>query len=113
MNAGVIGGIAGGVVGLAGGIIGTYFGIKNTAGPRERAFMIRVAVVTWVLIAAFLAGMLLIPQPYKWLLWIPYGFVLAAGIRWGNRRQQQIRAEESAGASGAAGEHGAARNSPS
>ena len=39
MNPGLIGGIAGGVIGIAGGLVGTYFSIKNTRGPRERAFV--------------------------------------------------------------------------
>ena len=96
MDPGVIGGIIGGVIGLAGGIVGTYFSIKKTFGPRERMFMVQVAAVAWVAVTAFIVGLFFIPQPYKWLLWIPYGFGLAFGIRWSNRRQSQIRAEESA-----------------
>ena len=42
MDWGTIGGwvgtLVGGGVGLLGGVIGTYFTIKNTKGPRERAF---------------------------------------------------------------------------
>ena len=53
MDAGLIGGIVGGVIGVLGGLLGTYFSIKNTAGPRERTFMIRVAVVAWLLVTAF------------------------------------------------------------
>jgi hypothetical protein len=37
--------IVGSIVGLAGGVIGTYFSIKNTKGPRERAFTVKSAVV--------------------------------------------------------------------
>ncbi len=76
MNDGWIGGIAGGVIGLIGGIVGTYFSIKNTNGPRERAFMVKMSVVCWV-------------------LWIPYGILLPLGIVVGNRTQQRIRKEES------------------
>lgn len=84
----------GGTLGLVGGIVGTYFSIRNTLGQRERAFMIRVAAVVWTGVTALLVGLFLVPQPYKWLLWIPYAFALAFGIRWSNRRQAQIRAEE-------------------
>lgn len=94
MDAGMIGGVVGGVVGLAGGIAGTYFSIRNTRGRRERAFMGRAAAVTWAAILAFLIGLLLLPPPYNALLWVPYGLALAFGIRWMNRRQAQIRAEE-------------------
>ena len=100
MNAGVIGGIVGGVIGVAGGVFGTYMSIRNTSGPQERTFMIRVAWVTWIVLALFLYGLFVLPKPYNWLLWAPYGIALPLGIRWCNRRQAQIRAEESKGAPG-------------
>lgn len=95
-TAGMIGGILGGVIGLAGGAIGTYFSIKNTQGPRERAFMIRCAVVMWIAIAAFLGLLLVMPTPYEHYLWTPYALVLVFGIIYGNRRQREIRQAESA-----------------
>jgi hypothetical protein len=99
MNAGQIGGLAGAflgcVLGLAGGIVGTYFSIKRTNGPRERAFMIRSAVVCWVAILIFLGLLLALPAPYRWFMWIPYGILLPLGIIHGNRRQRAIRQEES------------------
>jgi len=91
---GWIGGMLGGVLGLAGGIIGTYCGIRNTNGPRERRFMVRAAVVTWVGVLLFLALLFLLPSPWRFLLWVPYGILLPVGILLGNRRQQQIRREE-------------------
>jgi hypothetical protein len=96
MNPGIIGGIIGGSLGLLGGAVGTYFSIKNTSGIRERAFMIRVAVVTWILVTAFIVGLMLLPRPFNFLLWLPYSIVLPLGIVWCNRRQQKIRAEEAA-----------------
>jgi|SRR5437016_3997141 len=96
MNPGIIGGILGGAIGLLGGALGTYFSIKNTAGSRERAFMIRVAIATWILVTAFIAGLMLLPKPFNFLLWIPYGVALPLGILWCNRRQLKIRAEEAA-----------------
>ncbi|MGH8134797.1 MAG: hypothetical protein ACRER4_00500 [Steroidobacteraceae bacterium] len=96
MDPGLVGGIVGGGLGLAGGVVGTYFSIRNTSGPREQAFMIRVSVIAWVAVTAFLAGLLLLPKPYNWFLWIPYGIALPLAIRSLNRHQQQIRAEEAA-----------------
>ena len=99
MNAGAmwgcVGGVAGGLIGLAGGIIGTYFSIKNTKGPRERAFVVKSAVVCWVAILVFLALLFALPNPYRWFMWIPYGVLLPIGILYGNRRQQAIRQTES------------------
>jgi uncharacterized membrane protein YfcA len=92
---GLIGGIAGGVVGVFGGAVGTYFSIKNTGGPRERAFMVRMAAFMWFAITAFLAALWLTPQLYQPLLWLPYLLLLTLGIRFSNRRQEQIRGEES------------------
>jgi Ca2+/Na+ antiporter len=94
MDAGTIGGIIGGAIGFIGGIVGCYFSIKNTKGPRERAFMVRVSVIAFIVVIAFLAGLMLLPRPYNFLMWIPYGIALPLGIRWCNRRQMQIRTEE-------------------
>ena len=99
MNAGEIGGlvgsIGGSVLGFSGGLVGSYFSIKRTNGPRERAFMIRSVIVCWAAILMFLGLLLALPDPYRWLIWIPYGILLPLGIVYGNRRQQAIRQEES------------------
>ena len=95
---GWIGGLVGAVVGLAGGVIGTYCSIRNTHGPRERQFMVRAAIVTWIAGLTFLVLLFVLPSLWRWLLWIPYGILLPTGILLGNRRHQQIRREEAAGA---------------
>lgn len=91
-----MGAIIGGAVGIAGGAIGTYFSIKDTDGPRERSFMIRVAAIAWVVVTAFVVGLVLLPRPFNWWLWAPYVVALPLSIRWCNRRQLRIRAEEAA-----------------
>ena len=96
MHPGLIGGILGSVLGTLGGIIGTYFSIKNTKGPKERAFVVRCVLIDWVFIVTFLAGIIFIPQPYNHLMWIPYGLVLSLGIRKWNKEQMRIREKESA-----------------
>ena len=90
---GWIGGITGGVIGVAGGIFGTYCSIKNTSGSRERAFMIKAAVICWVAIIVFLGLLFALPNPYRWFMWIPYGILLPLGITYGNRRQNAVRQE--------------------
>ena len=94
MDAGMVGGIIGGTLGLAGGAIGTYASIKNTAGPRERQFMVRTAIVAWVVITLFVILLFVLPSPYRWLIWIPYGVALPLAILSLNRKQQAIRLEE-------------------
>lgn len=95
MDTGLIGGIVGGVLGLIGGSIGTYFSIKNTRGPRERAFMIKCSVVCWIAISLFLGLMFTLPAPYRHFLWIPYAILLPLGIAVGNRKQSKIQKIES------------------
>jgi len=89
-----VGGIAGSAIGLGGGIVGTYFSIRNTKGPRERSFMIQFAIVAWACMVVFLSLLFALPNPYRWLVWIPYGIVLPMAIQYGNRKQQALRKEE-------------------
>jgi hypothetical protein len=90
--------VGGSALGVLGGVVGTYFGVRNTKGPRERAFMLRVATVCWLAMAVFLAAMWVTPMPFRVLLWIPYAGALPLAIRGVNRRQEQIRREEAGGA---------------
>jgi hypothetical protein len=94
MDVGTVGGIIGGILGLAGGAIGTYASIRNTGGPRERQFMVRTAIVAWVVVTLFLILLFVLPNPYRWLIWIPYGVALPLAIVSLNRKQQAIRSEE-------------------
>ncbi len=91
MNPGWIGAI----VGVAGGLFGTYCGIKNTNGPRERAFMIKGAIVCWVYVLCYFLLIVFLPRPYGWFAAIPYALVLCLGIVYANRTQRKIRQEES------------------
>jgi membrane protein implicated in regulation of membrane protease activity len=63
--------------------------------------MVRVAIVAWLAVSAFVLGLLMLPRPFNFLLWAPYVILLPLGILWCNRRQRTIRSEESA--SGAVG----------
>src|SRR5437773_8426296 len=93
-SVGWLGGTVGGILGLAGGAVGTYASIKNTGGPRERQFMARVAIAAWVGITLFLVLLFVLPNPYRWLIWIPYGVALPLAILTLNRKQQAIRSDE-------------------
>jgi hypothetical protein len=90
------GGIGGSVLGILGGLVGTYCSIRNTSGPRERAFVVRAAVLCWVLLGALLAGIALLPHPFNLLLIVPHAALLHPAIRYWNRTQERIRREESA-----------------
>src|SRR5262249_48040925 len=90
-----VGGIVGSLFGGAGGAMGRYVAIKNTKGPRERAFVIKASVWCAVSVVAFLVGMWLIPFWYNMLLWVPYAILLVFGIWKWSQTQQRIRQEES------------------
>jgi hypothetical protein len=91
---GLVGGIAGGVLGVMGGLVGTYFSIKNTNGPRERAFMIRASILCWLGVSAFVACQLLLPLLGRTLLWLVYAPSLIWFVRWVNQRQAQAGLED-------------------
>jgi Ca2+/Na+ antiporter len=94
MNAGLIGGIIGGIIGIAGGVIGTYFSIKNTNGPKERAFMIKASVAFWIFGILFIILLFTLSSPYKWFLWLFYGIFLPISIRIMNTKLCQVKQEE-------------------
>jgi len=95
MHPGTLGGIIGSSVGLAGGLIGTYCSVKNTNGPKERAFVIKSSAVCWVAGLIFLCLLFALPNPYRWFMWIPYAVLLPLGITYWNRKQRALRQEES------------------
>ena len=97
MDAGFIGGIIGSVLGVLGGAIGTNCSIRNTQGPRERAFMIRASVIAWIAVTLFIVLMIVLPHPYRLWLWLPYGILLPLGIMKINRGIAEIRAAETDG----------------
>jgi hypothetical protein len=89
-----MGGAVGSLLGFLGGAVGTYYSIKNTGGPRERAFMIRASAVCWAAVASFLVALWYVPPPYRASLWLPYGLLLPVAICASNREQERIRREE-------------------
>jgi hypothetical protein len=91
----LIGAFGGGVLGVLGGIIGTWCSIKNTNGPRERAFVVKASILGWIGVVSFLTALWFTPMNYQVLLWLPYMALLPFAARAWNRKQQQIRAEES------------------
>ena len=99
MHPGLIGGLVGCFLGLVGGVVGTWATIRNTSGPRERAFVVKAAAIGWAAGLVFLALLILLPSPWRFLLWVPYGILLPLGIINGNRIQKRIRKEEARGSS--------------
>jgi hypothetical protein len=94
---GIVGGILGCVLGFAGGLFGTCCCIRSTQGPRERRFMIQASVAVWVAVMLFVTLLMVLPSPYRFFTWVPYGVLLPLGIRYINKRQKQIMRSENMG----------------
>ena len=92
---GWIGAIVGGGIGVLGGIFGTYCSLKSAKSGPERRLMIRWSVALWIGVTAFVAASLLLPNPYRWLIWIPYAPLLLWAINRCNRDQARAREESS------------------
>ena len=93
MNPVIVGAIVLSVLGVAVGAVGTYSSIKNAKGPRERAFMIRSAIILWASVSVALAVILLLPAAGLWIC-VACVVLLPLGIRYENRKQMAIRREE-------------------
>ena len=91
---GWIGGGVGSLIGLAGAIIGIRYGTKNTCGPRERAFLVKMTVVLVIAIGAVTVLPWFLPKTYGWVVFIPFTLLLVIGIPYCNRTQMRIRQEE-------------------
>lgn len=92
---GIIGAIIGAIIGLMGGAFGIYCSIKNTNGPKEKAFMIKISFWGVFGITLLLVLMFILPDYYRVFLWILYGIILPIAIIKGNKIQEKIRREES------------------
>ena len=96
MNSGVLGGFIGILIGIGGGIIGCYYSIKNTNGPKERKFMIKFVIVVAVIVTALLGVVFSVGYPAAFWVMAPFfGIVLPAMIYFANRKQKEIRVDES------------------
>lgn len=96
MDAGVIGGLVGSLIGICGAVIGGYYSIRNTNGPKERKFMVRLTVIVAILVLMLLVVVFSVGNPRANWVMIPFfALVLPALIYFGNKRQRKIRAEES------------------
>lgn len=93
MDAGLIGAIAGSALGVAGGLVGTYVAVKNTRGPRERRFMLKVGVAVWGMLVLLALALVFMPSLRFWV-WLPLTLLVLLGIPFVNRRQQAIRRDE-------------------
>lgn len=79
---------------MGGDIAGTSAGIRNTRGPRERAFMVRTSLWCWLAGGLFLAGLLLLPKAWARLMRSPYAVAWHLDICRVNRCRAALRSED-------------------
>lgn len=78
-------------IALIGGGLASWSNIRQARGPRERAFVIRVCLLSWALILSMLGLMYLLPSPYRYVAMLAYFVGLPLLIyRWA-RTHQLIR----------------------
>ena len=90
-DSGLIAAIVGSSLGVIGGIVGTVVGVINTKPGAERAFALRVSAVLWLAMFGMLAWLVLVPQPYSVLVWVPFSFGLPMMLLWVRKKQDAIR----------------------
>jgi hypothetical protein len=67
------------LLGGAGGLFATFGGVRHIPGARERDLAVKAAAAFWVLAAAYVLALWLVPRGSTWqVLIIAYAFVLAA-----------------------------------
>jgi hypothetical protein len=94
MNDGLLGAIVGSALGVLGAVIGTAAAIRGTAGPRERAFVVRASVLAWLATIPMVALLLWLPSPFRFFVWIPWAVLLPLAVLRMNATQRRIRSEE-------------------
>jgi len=110
----LIGAVVACLLAALGAAIGAYRSVKNTKGPRERAFMAKTALGLSVGVVLFLALFLGSPKlsvPLLWWVLFVVAFTVASVAC--NRRQARIKAEEAqSGVQGQEASQGAAAPEP-
>jgi RNA polymerase sigma factor (sigma-70 family) len=100
---GVAGGVAGSLLGVAGGAFGTAMSIRNTKTPAERAFMVKCAWWTWILVSlwtglylyvAFCQRDIFTAAWFQIAFWGIHTIALVTGVTYLNRRAAQLRGPE-------------------
>ena len=73
------------------GIYASWSNVRSAKGPKEKAFVRRSCVITFLAITTLLALMYFLPSPYRFLVLIPYLGLVPVFIYRSVTRRQLIR----------------------
>lgn len=93
MNLAFMVGVLGSLTGAAAGLAGTYLAIVSAAGPKEKAFMVRCAVVCWGAVVLVVAARFFLPVFWP-VVTVGGVLVLRPALWWWSDRQVEIRHAE-------------------
>ncbi|MFH0908279.1 MAG: hypothetical protein V1929_05920 [bacterium] len=83
----VIGGVVMGAAFL-GGIVATYYNMRNAIGPKEKAFVVQVCAVTWLIVLSMLLFAYFLPSPHRFVVAGIYLIICPLLVfRWTNKHQ--------------------------
>lgn len=88
-------------VAIAGGGWASWANIRSARGPKERGFVVRICILSWLLILSMLGLMYILPSPYRYAAMFFYFIGLPVLIyRW-SKTHQLIRLLEARDENGA------------
>ena len=73
------------------GIVGTLQSVKNTKGPKERAFAAQSNMFAWIAIAFFFITLYFLPEPYNYMVVVVYFVVFPFVVYRASSRRLLIR----------------------
>lgn len=80
---------------LLGGGWASWVNIRQARGPRERRFVLRICVLSWILVLSMLGLMYVLPSPYRYAAMLFYFVGLPLMIYQWSKTHQLIRMLES------------------
>lgn len=73
---------------IGGGILATYYNVRNAIGPKEKAFVSQVCVVSWLIVFSLLLFAYFLPSPHRFVVAALYLIVCPLLVyRWTNKHQ--------------------------
>ena len=73
------------------GLLASFHNVRNSKGPKEKAYVLRVCVIFWVLILSLLALVYYLPAPYRYIATFAYFVACPVFVYKTSKTHQLIR----------------------